>query len=257
MADIDDEIAELRTRLAKLEAQRATQSAAPPTTAQIVDTPANDKDGVTKRLTMLIGGGLALAVVLAVLASLQPNTPTPASKPASVNAPPEPIQPLAPREPSTPPAPPSAWTYSEDVDAMSDRKTRMACVDSTDTVNLDWPYKSVTAELCIRNSPKFGFDVFFQLNGDGQILCDSYNGCSAKIRYGDAPAGRNGALTAADHSSNVIFLTGARNVAARLAKADTTRIELTYYQAGSQAVSFPTKGLDLAKLGLGGGKKKG
>lgn len=255
MADIDDEIAELRTRLAKLEAQRATQSAAPPTTAQIVDTPANDKDGVTKRLTMLIGGGLALAVVLAVLASLQPNTPTPASKPASGNAPPEPIQPLAPREPSTPPAPPSAWTYSEDVDAMSDRKTRMACVDSTDTVNLDWPYKSVTAELCIRNSPKFGFDVFFQLNGDGQILCDSYNGCSAKIRYGDAPAGRNGALTAADHSSNVIFLTGARNVAARLAKADTTRIELTYYQAGSQAVSFPTKGLDLAKLGLGGKKK--
>lgn len=140
---------------------------------------------------------------------------------------------------------------------MSDRKTRMACVDSTDTVNLDWPYKSVTAELCIRNSPKFGFDVFFQLNGDGQILCDSYNGCSAKIRYGDAPAGRNGALTAADHSSNVIFLTGARNIAARLAKADTTRIELTYYQAGSQAVSFPTKGLDLARLGLGGGKKKG
>ncbi|USQ94026.1 hypothetical protein [Caulobacter sp. RL271] len=256
MADIDDEIAELKTRLAKLEAQKAAQSTAPSSTATpVVDEPTKDKDGFTNRLTTLMGGGAALFVVLALLASLLPKTPTPKSdQPVPVDLPPGPIQPLTPREPA---APHYAWTYSEDVDSMSDRKTRMACVDSTDTVNLDWPYKATTAELCIRNSPKFGFDVFYRLNGDGQILCDSYDGCSIKIRYGDAPAGRNGALTSEDHSSNIVFLTGARNVAARLAKAKSTRMELTYYQAGSQTVTFPTEGLDLTKVGLGGGKKKG
>lgn len=256
MADIDDEIAELKTRLAQLEAQKAAMTAnAPEAPAQLVDRPANDRGGLSNRLILAIGLAVAFVVVmLGVLASLQPSKPPePTAKPVPANLPPGPIQPLTPSEP---PAPRTAWTYTEDVDAMSDRKTRTACVDSTDTVNLDWPYKSVTAELCIRNSPKYGFDVFFVLNGDGQILCDSYNGCSAKIRYGDAPAGRNGALSAADHSSNIVFLTGARNVAARLAKADVTKIELTYYQAGSQAVSFPTKGLDLTKVGLGGGGKK-
>lgn len=254
MADIDDEIAELKARLAKLEAQRAAQITTAQTAAQIVDSPSNDKDGAAKRLTVVVGGGVALVVALLLLASLLPKAIAPEAKPVPANVPPGPIQPLIPREPA---APQYAWTYTEDVDSMSDRKTRMACVDSTDTVNLDWPYKPTTAELCIRNSPKFGFDVFYRLNGDGQILCDSYDGCSIKVRYGDAPAGRNGALTSADHSSEIVFLTGARNVAARLAKAKVTRMELTYYQAGSQTVTFPTAGLDLSKVGLGGGKKKG
>lgn len=260
MADIDDEIAELRARLAKLEAQRATQaSAAAPRLAPLVDAPVSDKDKATNRRTVLIIAGVATVLGLAIFGSLKTTPPASDPKPAPADVPPGPIQPLVPREPAAPPTPQYAWTYTEDVDAMSDRKTRTACVDSTDTVNLDWPYKPTTAELCIRNSPKFGIDVFFQLNGDGQILCDSYNGCSAKIRYGDAPAGRNGALSAADHSSNIIFLTGARAVAARLATTKTTKVELSYYQAGVQAVTFPTEGLDLAKVGLGGGggKKKG
>jgi hypothetical protein len=256
MADIDDEIADLKARLAKLETQRAAQATTAPTAAPVVDKPANDKEGASKRLIMLIGGGVALVAVLSVLANHQPDTPVSEPRPVPANIPPGPIQPLVPREPAAPPTPQYAWIYTEDVDSMSDRKTRMACVDSTDTVNLDWPYKPTTAALCIRNSPKFGFDVYYRLNGDGQILCDSYDGCSIKVRYGDAPVGRNGALTSSDHSSEIVFLTGARNVAARLVKAKTTRMELTYYQAGSQTVTFPTAGLDLSKVGLGGGGKK-
>lgn len=256
MADIDDEIAELRARLAQLEARKATMAAAapPPSPASIINEPA--KSSGADRRTMLIGGGVAVFVGLAIIGSLKPSASTPEPKPVPANVPPGPIQPLVPREPATPPTPQYAWTYTEDMDSMSDRKTRLACVDSTDTVNLEWPYKATTAALCIRSSPKFGFDVYYRLNGDGQILCDSYDGCSIKVRYGEAPAGRNGALTSADHSSNIVFLTGARNVAARLAKAKTTRMELTYYQAGSQTVTFPTEGLDLAKVGLGGGSKK-
>lgn len=257
MADIDDEIAELKARLATLEAQKAAQSAATPTSAtQIIAPPTNDKESAANRLILLVGGCVALFVVLALLASFQPRTSTSEPAPIPANVPPGPVQPIVPQETAEPPTPQSAWVYSEDVDPMSDRKTRMACVNSIDTVNLDWPYSAITAALCIRNSPKFGIDVFYRLNGDGQILCDSYDGCSIKIRYGDAPVGRNGALTSADHSSNIVFLTGARSVAARLANAKTTRMELTYYQAGSQTVTFPTQGLDLAKVGLSGGAKK-
>lgn len=254
MADIDDEIAALKTRLAQLEAQKAATT--PPSPVQpIIDGPAKNEHGAAKPLLLAVGCVLALFVALVVIGSLQPSqTPSkPASTPVQATAP---VAPPEPAKPAPPLEPVYAWRYDEDVDSMSDRKTLTACVNSTDTVNLDSPYEPVTAALCIRNSPKFGFDVFFKLNGDGQILCDSYDGCTIKIRYGEAPAGRNGALTAADHSSNIIFLTGARNVAARLAKAKTTLMELTYYQAGSQTVSFPTAGLDLAKVGLGGGRKK-
>jgi hypothetical protein len=155
-----------------------------------------------------------------------------AQAPATVT--PTPIPP--PAKPMPPPAPTYAWTYAEDVDPMSDRKTFLACVNSTDEVDLNPPYDAVTARLCVRNSPKFGVDVYYVLNGDGQILCDNYDGCSVKIRYGDAPAGRNGANTGADHSSNIIFLAGSRAVAARLTKAKVTRVELTFYEAGRAQV---------------------
>jgi hypothetical protein len=259
MTDIDDEIAELRARLAQLEARRNDEKAA----AQAAPAPGAPTVGSGKtNLGLMVPFAIVGIFVLILIAATNQGSKKAAqdqlAQDQEVQAPvavaPTTISP--PAEPTPPPTSAYAWTYAEDVDPMSDRKTLLACVNSTDEVALNPPYDAVTARLCIRNSPKFGVDVYYVLNGDGQILCDSYDGCSVKVRYGDAPAGRNGANTAADHSSNIIFLTGPRAVATRVAKAKVTRVELTFYEAGVQSVTFPTEGLDLTKVNLGGATKK-
>jgi len=204
---------------------------------------------------LVIGGFIAILVAATHSGSNQAKRDQSAAQLAADAASTAPLEPAAPSPPVAPAAPTYAWVYVDDLDPMSDRKTLLACVDSTDQVSLNPPYEPVTARLCVRNSPKFGVDVYYVLNGDGQILCDSFDGCAVKVRYGEAPAGRNGANSAADHSSNIVFLTGARAVAARLAKAKTTKIELTFYEAGVQSVTFPTEGLDLSKVNLGGAAK--
>lgn len=255
MADIDDEIAELRERLAQLETRRRNEKAEAAPAAVVAPPVAVEP----KRPNLAVIGVLAVVGVLALIMvarSCDPGPTTPSPSTVASTTPVAPSSPPAPALPVAPPVPSYAWTYIDDVDPMSDRKTLLACVDSTDQVSLNPPYEPVTARLCVRNSPKFGVDVYYVLNGDGQILCDSYDGCSVKVRYGDAPAGRNGANSAADHSSNIVFLTGARAVAARLAKAKATKIELTFYEAGVQSVTFPTEGLDLSKVNLGGAAKR-
>lgn len=261
MASIDDEIRELRARLAKLEDERAKDNAeaeAPldaPASETLATSSAKSNRGLLI-MVLVIGGFIAILVAATHSGSNQAKREQSAAQLAADAASTAPLEPVAPSPPAAPAAPSYAWVYVDDVDPMSDRKTLTACVNSSDEVALDAPYESVTARLCIRNSPKFGVDVFYVLNGDGQILCDISDGCNVGVRYGDAPAGRNGGTTSADHSSNIIFLDGGRAVAARLAKAKTTKIELTYYQAGVQSVTFPTEGLDLGKVGLGGGAKK-
>jgi len=250
MSNIDNEIAELRARLAELEARRSAEAGQASPSPPPVSPPTSPEPQKPNRAALAVAGVVGVILLIVVARSCDPGKPAATSQTSPATAPATPAAPTAPATPAPPPEPTYAWSYDEDADAMSDRKTLFACVNSTDKVWLDPPYEPVTARLCVRNSPKFGVDVFYSLNGDGQILCDSYDGCSIKVRYGDTPAGRNGATTAADHSSNIIFLSGPRAVAARMAKAKTTKIELTFYQAGDQAVSFPTEGLDLSKVGL-------
>lgn len=146
----------------------------------------------------------------------------------------------------------SAWTYSTWTGEMEQRPTREACVNSRDQVVLDWPYKPVTAQLCLRSSPKSGRDIYFILNGDGQIICHRYSNCPVRIRFDDgAPLSMTGG-DPSDGSTNAVFLRSVDSVARRLAAANSATIELTYYKAGSQAVSFPVGGLDLSQVGFAG-----
>ena len=185
---------------------------------------------------------------LSVIACSDQSTPTASSEPAQ----PSPAYTPPPEQPAVDV---QRWTYREDRDPMDDRKTKLACATSSDTVSLDWPYKPTTADICLRNSPKFGKDIYFVLNNDGQIICSSYDGCTVRIRIDDAPAERIQANTAADHSSNILFLSGSARLAQRLAKAKTLAVEAQYYQAGQQAVTFDVEGLDLNKAGFAAAKK--
>lgn len=248
----EEEIAELRRRIAELEARRTPQSPTPEAQIPIVAAPKQARGGsVGTAIALLIG---AVVLLTALVQCGSPSTTSTTTTSSST----DPVYPSASTSSgsSTPYEPPKqAWRYSDDVDPMNDKHTRMACVTSNDMVSLDSPYEPVTADLCVRNSAKFGLDTFFQLNGSGQILCDSYDGCTGHIRLDDGPRRAISMSTSADHSSEVLFFSSGRSAMNLIAGAKVTRVELTYYQAGSQAVTFNTAELDLSKLGLSRAKK--
>ena len=138
---------------------------------------------------------------------------------------------------------PSNWSYSIDKDEMTDKKTYEACTTSINQVNLSAPYQPVDARLCIRQSPKFGFDVFVALNGDGQFMCQSYESCRISVRFGDSPAKHWSAIGPSDNSTNVIFLQNQRRVFAGIKGAPTTLVEATFFDNGDQTMRFETAGL--------------
>ena len=156
----------------------------------------------------------------------------------------EPTPTETPAAPVTPATPPTPWSYTTDLDPMTDRPTHIACSTSTNMVDLESPYSDVGARLCIRQSPQHGLDVYVALLGDGQIICRSYNNCSVNVRFGDGEQQSFSATDAADGSSNIIFVTNAQRFVTGVKGEPITRIQLTFYQAGVQVVEFNTAGLE-------------
>lgn len=138
----------------------------------------------------------------------------------------------------------TGWAYREDKDPMTDGMTHSACVTSRDRVGLQPPYDPVTADLCIRQSPQHGLDVMVGLNGDGQMLCQSYRSCSVKVRFGDGQQQTFSAIGAADNSSNMVFIENARRFVEAVKSAPVTRIQATFYEAGDQVMEFKTADLE-------------
>ena len=122
---------------------------------------------------------------------------------------------------------------------MHDAKGKIACTTSTDTVRLGWPYGSQTANLCIRKGPKFGLDAYVALSGDGQIMCSLWN-CTVHVRFDKRPAQGFPATRASDGSSNIIFLNRTQRLIDELKKSSVTHVELEFFQAGVQVLTFDT-----------------
>lgn len=139
---------------------------------------------------------------------------------------------------------PTGWSYTSTENAMGDGKTSEACVTSENEVSLDWPYGPTKADLCLRNSKAYGRDAYVVLHGDGQILCRSYEACTMRIRYGDKPAQSISGIGASDNSTNIVFIRDRESLERNLKDADKTAIEIEFYQAGHQALVFPTAGFD-------------
>jgi hypothetical protein len=183
-----------------------------------------------------VGAAVVIFITISVLASSGQYSAVPVSS----------TQPVAAASASSNgavlPPPSGPWSYTQTSDALHDKPTKTACTTSTNKVILSPPYSDVDAELCIRQSPQYGLDVFVKLDGDGQILCD-LEGCSIPVRFDSGPLGRFGGASAADNSSNIIFLHGASKLIAAMKRSKTTVVQIRLYQDGDQAMTFPTAGL--------------
>jgi hypothetical protein len=223
MDDRAREIAELKARLAALELAPPPDDSPQSAASSKPDQPPSSQNGIAIAL------GAAMVVVLIVLVAAWNNGRLDYEAEVAAKAPTM--------------VPEATWAYRETTDAMSSAGGQEACINSVNTVRLDWPYEAVTGRLCIMQRPRQGRDVIVALNGDGQILCRSYDGCTVRVRFEDGEVQSFSAVGPSDGSSNIVFIRNDGRMIAAVQAADVTRVELEFYQSGSQTLEFHTRGL--------------
>jgi hypothetical protein len=147
-------------------------------------------------------------------------------------------------EPAAAPLPASDWRIDEQADPLTDRTIKTACATSSNQVYLSPPYGPRGARLCIRQHPKFGRDAYLTLDGSGQILCRSYDGCTIQIRFDDGPVQTFSANGPSDNSSETIFVANEGRFITSAKAASRIRVQLEFYQNGNQTFDFPARGLE-------------
>jgi hypothetical protein len=132
------------------------------------------------------------------------------------------------------------WSYSEDVDKMTNKTTKFAIIEATEKLNFDFPYQGgATASIQIRQKGKI--EIMFMVD-KGQII-SRYDGGSVKIKIDDLPAKTYSTSNPSDGSADIIFINNANRLLAELKNAKKMIIEVEFYQAGNRQIEFETQGL--------------
>jgi len=205
--------------------------------------------------TALIGAGCGVAGLImgAAIFGGDPTSPPASETPPSVDldglaslaaSPADSATPPSAPEPVQPPRPASDWRINEQTDPLTDQTIKTACATSSNQVYLSPPYGPRGARLCIRQHPKFGRDAYLTLDGSGQILCRSYDGCTIQIRFDDGPVQAFSANAPSDNSSETIFVANDGRFITAAKAASRIRVQLEFYQNGNQTFDFPAKGLE-------------
>jgi hypothetical protein len=122
-----------------------------------------------------------------------------------------------------------------------------ALVSSSNTVNFSFPYAGEQkAELILRTHPRYGKDLAFRIER-GQILCRSYDGCSVLVRFDDEQGVKFAASSAADNSTETIFIRDYSRFAGKMLKAKRVRISANIYQEGAPVFEFDVGDFDQSK----------
>ncbi len=144
-------------------------------------------------------------------------------------------------EPKGNTAPETAWTYSESKDEMRGSTSKAANLSSTNTLQLSAPYGATNPVLTVRKDPKFGFNIF--ISSDGQPLCRSYNDDTLSVKFDNGPIREWSCSEAADGSPGIVFFDREQSFLAAIKKAKKMVVEVNYYDAGRQQITFPVAGL--------------
>lgn len=137
-----------------------------------------------------------------------------------------------------------AWDYSTTPDSMTQKPVTIASVGSTSRLSFDFPYGGLQqATLQLRKHPRWGQDVILQIE-KGQFICNSYDGCSVSVRFGNGKPKRFSATEPSDNDSTYLFIRGYNGFVSELRKVDKIYIEAQFYQEGNRTMEFAVDGLD-------------
>lgn len=140
------------------------------------------------------------------------------------------------------------WSYFHNSDAMGKSTIYQAQISSTNSVNFSFPYEGAQqARLTLRIHPRYGNDVILSIE-KGQFLCSSYDGCSVLVRFDDDKAVKYVAASAADNSTETLFIRNYARFFAGVLKAKRVRIAASIYHQGEPIFDFDVGEFDENKF---------
>lgn len=140
------------------------------------------------------------------------------------------------------------WRYSQDTDEMTGKTSYFAVLESENIVTFQFPYAGPQhGRLMVREDPQFGFDVMFAIER-GQLLCNSWDGCSVGVRIDEAAPTKWSATPAADHSSETLFFSRDRALYEQIRKSKRVIIQPEVFQQGNPTFTFDVSGFDAASF---------
>lgn len=132
------------------------------------------------------------------------------------------------------------WQYVSDTDAMTGKPTKLAILQSNNSLDLGFPYKGTNhGNLAVRRHPKQGVGVIFMVQ-KGQIICPALDDCSIFVRFDDAKPASFRVNKPADHSSTIIGIADSSRFITSASKAKRILVQVVMYQAGQQVLEFQT-----------------
>lgn len=135
------------------------------------------------------------------------------------------------------------WNMGNDIDSVSGKPSKVAIMDSTNLVDMEFPYNGGSVgSIIIRKHPRYGKDVIFKVS-KGQLLCDISDGCAISVRFDDKPARQVHATEPADHSNDTLFLSGYDRLVKDIKSSKKMIVEATFFQNGARTYEFQVEGL--------------
>lgn len=140
------------------------------------------------------------------------------------------------------------WSYFHNSDAMGKSTIYQAQISSTNSLHFSFPYEGAQqARLTLRIHPRYGSDIILSIE-KGQFLCSSYDGCSVLVRFDDEKAVKYTAASAADNSTETLFIRNYARFFSGMLKAKRVRIAASVYQQGEPIFDFEVAGFDQTKF---------
>lgn len=130
---------------------------------------------------------------------------------------------------------------------MTSAVTSSAISVSRAPFEFGFPYQGPQfGRIHLRRHPRHGLDVIVGIER-GQILCNSYSGCTVNVRFDDGEVRRYSAVEPESNDSTMIFLRNSRDFIRRLKAAERVLIELQIYQESPVLLEFDASGLNEEK----------
>lgn len=238
--DPSDEIRRLKERLADLEASTTPANAAPGQSGKVA----------ARWIGYLLLGLVAVVAIVPIVNKLGRDQSRLDGRPSTYTNVTTGEQGELPPSGSTASSMPAVdWDYNESEDSMSGRVAREACAMSMNQVSLDFPYEAQRVQMCVRNHPRLGRDVYLRLPLGGQFRCSSFQPCVLKVKFDDGQVQAFSAVSPSDGSSDVVFVQNDKRFVGAMREAEMVAVEAEFFRNGLQSMRFKVSGWDAARAG--------
>lgn len=132
------------------------------------------------------------------------------------------------------------WKYSENEDEMTEKKSFFASLRSDNEVDFEFPYDGGSyLSITVRNSPKYGKDVYFSID-KGQFN-EGISGCNILVKFDNGNIEKYQCVGADDASTGILFLASKKDTFInKLKSAKEIKIQASFFQEGDRTFTFTT-----------------